>query len=276
MQYIARVFMPILLIVYIGYETYLKINHESLCNATGCKMAGELLRFPSLYLNYMGIVAVTMILITGILSVRKRELDIVYFAVLYASIAFESIMIGYQILVNPEPCIFCLGVYGSLILIALFSSPKLFVYAVPGIVAIFIALSSLAIPKNMPLVTSDGIYLIHSPNCPHCKRVKVYFKAHNIKYNPIKISSTNARSIAKSFDIDEIPIAIIKQNGVSTLLHGDKSIINYFKSLESDDKKPVKIDSSNVETEKKGGCSVNSVIEESGGCQESNPLLEGL
>jgi hypothetical protein len=99
-------------------------------------------------------------------------MEVLFFIVLYSSIAFESVMIGYQVAVNPEPCLFCMGVYGGLLSIALLSNRGYFAYALPVIASIFLAFGDLAIAKNESLIEGDGIYLVHSERCPHCKRVK--------------------------------------------------------------------------------------------------------
>ena len=54
---------------------------------------------------------------------------------LYQIIRFPAINI-----VNPEPCIFCLGIFGSLLLIALFASMKHFIYVLFAIAMIVFAL----------------------------------------------------------------------------------------------------------------------------------------
>ncbi len=61
-------------------------------------------------------VGVSAILLAGMKSIKSELWDRLFFVMLYSAIAFESIMIAYQVLVNPEPCNFCMGVFGSIIL----------------------------------------------------------------------------------------------------------------------------------------------------------------
>ena len=273
MKIFSRVLLPLLLLLYIGYETWLKLHHQSLCSATGCKLAGELLRFPSLYLNYMGMAAVGAILILGILSLKKAAFEQLYFIALYAAIAFESIMIGYQIFANPEPCLFCLGVYGGLLLIALFSRPRWFLYALPAIAAIFFALGDLAIPRNAALIQGDGLYLIASEHCPHCKKVKAYFAKEKISYHALPVSDPSVRHLAKALGIEEIPILIRREGLHSEILVGDRTIINAFekkstKSKSASASMPGSAEDLYAQPEA-GGCSLSPSIENGGGCEES-------
>ncbi len=287
MKFISRVFLPLLLLLYIGYETWLKLHHLSLCSATGCRLAGELLRFPSIYLNYMGLAAVGAILLFGLFSLFSRAFEKLYFIALYTAIAFESIMIGYQIFANPEPCLFCLGVYGGLLLIALASRARWLLYALPMIFALFFALGDLAIPRNVALIKGDGLYLIASDHCPHCQKVKKYFAEHHIAYHKLSVNDPSVRHLAKALGITEIPILIRRKGGVTTILYGDRPILATFESPESTETKAKSGKApadENLSTpaaplnpfnaSEKGGCSLDAVTENpSGGCEESGPEI---
>ncbi len=278
MKFVSRVLLPLLLLLYIGYETWLKLHHESLCSATGCRLAGELLRFPSIYLNYLGIAAVGTILLFGLLSLFKPAFEKLYFITLYAAVAFESIMIGYQILANPEPCLFCLGVYGGLLLIALTSRPRWFLYALPAIFAIFFALSDLAIPRNEALITKDGLYLIASDHCPHCRKVKAYFAKKGIRYTKLDVNDPSVRHLAKALGIDEIPILVKRQGGKTTILYGDKPIIASFElapASENSKSAPLPVTNTDLYSNPdEGGCTLNPLENDGGGCEAPEPEVK--
>ena len=228
MRFFSRVFLPFLLLVYIAVETYLKFQNTSLCGEVGCKLAGELLKFDPIYLHYFGLVSVFVLVILGARSIKSTFFETLYFMVLYAAIAFEATILGYQFLANPEPCLFCLGVFSSLLVIALFSHFKNFIVILAAILAVYIALNTLAIPKNKSYVTLPGNYLIQSDTCPHCIKVKTYFKDNNISYTPIQSKDVNARGFLKFVDINSIPVLVIKEPSSITILKGDKKIIAHF------------------------------------------------
>jgi len=271
MKFFSRIVLPLTLLAYIGYETWLKLHHQSLCSATGCKLAGELLRFPSIYLNYLGMAAVAAILFFGLFSLFNKAFEKLYFITLYAAVAFESIMIGYQILVNPEPCLFCLGVYGGLVLIALLSRPAWFLYALPAIFAIFFALSDLAIPRNEALIKGDGLYLIASEHCPHCRKVKKYFNDHKIDYHLLSVRDPSVRHLAKALGIDEIPILFRREGDRTTVLYGDRPIITSFKKASQPTAMPA-VPTDLYTNPDEGGCSL-SPLESGGGCEEKGPEI---
>jgi len=230
MNFFSRVLLPLFLFIYIAVETYLKLNQSSLCEATGCKLAGELLRFNPLYLNYLGLGAIFFLLILGYFSLKSKLVEKLFFMVLYSAIAFEATILGYQFLANPEPCIFCLGIFSSLSLIALFSHSKNFPLIASIALSIFLGLSTLAITKNKSFITKEGIYLIHSKTCPHCKTVKTYFEEEHINYTPISVEEASARSFLKFAGVSTIPVLVIKDAKSVTLLEGDHTILSHFKN----------------------------------------------
>ncbi len=245
MRFFARVFLPFILLGYIAVETYLKLQNSSLCGDVGCKLAGELLKFDSIYLHYFGLAGVFALVILGARSIKSKVYETLYLMVLYAAIIFEATILGYQFLVNPEPCLFCLGIFSSLLIIALFSHLKNFFILLASVLAIYIALNTLAIPKNKAYVTTPGNYLIQSETCPHCIKVKTYFKDNNINYTPISTKEINARGFLKFVDIKSIPVLIMKEKSGITLLKGDKKIIAYFEAKKAPETK-VEIRTDNI------------------------------
>ncbi len=236
MRFIARVFLPFLLLCYIGVETYLKLHHTSLCGEVGCKLAGELLNFKSIYLNYIGIGGVFILMVFGFLSLKSKIYEILFSIALYGAIAFEATIISYQFVANIEPCIFCLGVISSLLLIALFSQPKHFGITLVTVVAIFVGMHILGVSKNKNFMVKDGTYLIYSKSCPHCKEVRAYLKKHNIDYYSISIQEASARNFLKFAGVTQIPVMVLKDRLRREFLIGDKNIITHFNDEKSSTK----------------------------------------
>jgi len=230
MRFFSRVFLPLLLFGYIGTETYLKLQHTSLCGEVGCKLAGELLNFDALYLNYFGLAGVFILMILGFLSLKNKFYESLFFVGLYGAITFEATILSYQFVANPEPCIFCLGIFSSLLLIALLSNIKHFAITLATVLAIFVGLNTLAVSKNKTFITQQGNYLIQSETCPHCKKVKAYLAEHDIAYTPISTKEASARNFLKFAGVTSIPVLIINEKLQRTLIVGDKKIIAHFEA----------------------------------------------
>ena len=225
-----KTILPLILAIYIAVDTILKVNNIELCSSTGCEMAGELLKFNSIYLNYLGILGA---LVLVVLSLIKSEIaNKLYLVAISAMVAFESLLIASQLNINPELCKFCLGVYTLLLLTLLNANIRIFAYILPIIASIFVAFSILSIPKNKTLIKNDGLYLIASKTCPHCKVTKEFLNKNSIKYQIIDAQNPNAYFFAKTLNITKIPIAIKKEGAEYKIIVGDKNIISFFSKKE--------------------------------------------
>ena len=230
MKKISFIILPILFFIYIAVETYLKLNHSSLCETSGCQLAGTLLRFDSIYLNFIGMASAIAIIVVGILSYKKIISEKLFFLVVGASLLFETIMLGYQFFASPEMCIFCMGVYAFLLLILLFASLKYFAITMIGAMSVFVSLSFLAVPSVKPYLIENGNYLLQSENCAHCRKVKTYMNEHEIKFTKIDIGDIEAQNFATFLNFKTIPILLIKDGTNIKIINGDKDIINSFKT----------------------------------------------
>ena len=218
-----KAILPILLFIYIVADTILKQKDVELCSSTGCEMAGQLLKFDSLYLNYLGAFGALVLALLAFLKADKL------FTWLSATmVIFESLLIASQLNLNPEVCKFCLGVYAFLWLILLTANRRVALYATAPAIAVFVALSILAIPKNKSILQKDGLYLIASKTCPHCKKTKAFLNKEGIKYNVLKASDVNNFYFAKSLNITKIPIAIEKKGDIYHIYVGDRNIIDRY------------------------------------------------
>ncbi|CAA6809144.1 MAG: Unknown protein [uncultured Sulfurovum sp.] len=231
---------PLLFLLYVAGETYLKLNNSSICTSakssepTGCELAGALLNFDAIYLNYLGIFAAFSIFVLGLLSYKKIIPEIIFFIVLISSLFFETILLGYQYFASPEMCLFCMGIYTFLITILLLSSRKYFFMILPAIVALLMALSFLAIPKAQSFLQKDGTYLLQSESCPHCKKVKEYMNQNNIEFTKINIEQIEAQHFATFLNFKSIPILITKEGKNVSIINGDKNIIESYETISTE------------------------------------------
>ncbi|CAA6802442.1 MAG: Unknown protein [uncultured Sulfurovum sp.] len=278
MKKLGFIIAPLLFLLYVAGETYLKLNNSSICASdkaaepTGCELAGALLNFDAIYLNYLGIFAALTILILGILSYKKIVSEVLFFVVLISSLLFETILLGYQYFVSPAMCTFCMGVYASLVIILLLASRKYFFAVIPAVLALITALSFLAIPVAKPFVQKDGTYLLQSESCPHCKKVKEYMNENNIEFTKINIEQIEAQHFATFLNFKSIPILITKEGKNIKIINGDKNIIDSYETITGQDQivieESVSIDTSFnvVEEEGCGFASLKTIATE----EESN------
>ena len=233
MRFFSYILMPFLFLSYLLADTYLKLNHSSLCHSKGCQLAASLLKVDSIVLNYVGIISAVLLLVLGVLAYKKSISKKIFLIYLFSCTLFETIMIGYQFFASPQMCKFCLGVYGFLLLILFLNSKRYFIAAFVPILAIFIALSFLAIPKNKSFITVDGNYLIQSPTCPHCKLVKDYMHQKKIPFIRLNASDIENRSFIRYLGYKTIPLLIVKKGSSITVINGDEDIVEYFEKSQN-------------------------------------------
>ncbi len=253
MNILAYLILPILFFIYNTTETVGKLMGASFCESTGCLFAGNLLRFDSLYLNYLGVASALLIMIVGFLT-YKQKIDKKFFIVLIAaSLLFESIMLGYQYYAAPMMCKFCMGIWGFLFAMMIAASRSYILFLLPLLIAPLLALSFLGIPKTQAYTVEDGRYLIQSPTCPHCKKVKAYFKEYDIDYKKLDINTPEAKNFATFLNFSTIPIMIVKEGEHIEIINGDEAILASFQTPQESDKAPAAV-SIGDGSQKEGGC----------------------
>jgi len=222
-----KTLLPLLLLIYIALDSYLKTKNIEICESTGCKLAGDLLKFDSSYLNYLGMLGAFVLVILSLIKAKFAKT--LYTVILSAMVIFESLLIASQLNLNPQVCKFCLGVYSFLLITLIVTNFRIFLYLIPSIISVFFAFSILAIPKNKVLTKDNGLYLIASKTCPHCKKAKEFLKEQNISYIELNAKDINSFFVAKSLNITQIPILIDKKDKTYKIIVGDKNIIDNFK-----------------------------------------------
>jgi len=99
-----------------------------------------------------------------------------------------------------------------------------------------IPLSFLAIPKSEAFIIKDGNYLIQSPTCEHCKKVKSYLKKNSIRLTKLAIDDIEARNFVTFLNFSTIPMLIVKDGKNVKIVNGDSDIIEFFAEKETESK----------------------------------------
>ncbi len=186
-----------------------------------------------------------VLVILGWLSYRGAVSRKLFYMVLFAALFFETLLLGYQYFVSPEMCKFCMGVYGLLFTITILSTPpRYLLMIIPAIIAVITALSFLNLPKSEAFVIKNGNYLIQSPSCPHCKKVKEYMSKENISFEKIDIESVEAQNFATFMNFNTIPILLIKDGKNVQIINGDEDIVDFFKNKFGNDDAEIVIEES--------------------------------
>jgi len=128
-----------------------------------------------------------------------------------------------------------MGVYAFLAITLLLTARKYTLAIIPAVISVLMALSFLAIPASKTFIEQDGTYLIQSPTCPHCKKVKKYMHENNIEFTKIDIKEIEAQHFATFINFKSIPILVIKEGKNIKIINGDKNIIDSYETVTSDE-----------------------------------------
>jgi len=239
MKKFSFVILPMLFLFYLATELILKVTNSTLCSSDGCALTGTLLKFDAIYLNYLGLLSSLLLVILGLLVYKDKIAKKFFYFVLFASLIFEMILITYQYFILPEMCLFCLGVFGFLLLIALFTTKRYFLALIPLLGTIVMALSVLNFSTSSAesykkvFIKDDGNYLIQWDQCGHCKKLKKYLNSKHIAFKKVDITHIQSQIFLEFIDIHKIPVLIVKEGNRDTIIHGNKKIIEYFESSKS-------------------------------------------
>jgi glutaredoxin len=125
-----------------------------------------------------------------------------------------------------------MGVLGGLTLIALLEMRENRLVPLALLGAVGVATGMLATVRNEAALTQEGRYLFYSPSCPHCHKVRAYFKEHDIAYTPLDVSNASARRVLHYLGIDKIPVYVEKKAENYRFIVGDGPILAHFETPE--------------------------------------------
>ena len=114
-------------------------------------------------------------------------------------------------------------------------------------------------------MVKDGTYLIQSPSCPHCKKVKAYLHDEKIAFEKIDIKNIEAQNYLTFMNFDTIPVLVIKDGSNVKIVNGDKEIIEFYNN-KAEKEEPIEIEESVTITTTGGDAGLFNAVEEDKGC----------
>ncbi len=167
-------------------------NMQGLCSSKGCKISGQLLKFPEYNLIIAGAAFFWILWLLVFFACRynKAILWNTVTVVLFAAVAFDGVLLGFQFIEVKVLCWLCIGVGGallaSLVSFAWIRRSFLLIFLGASIwCGGFVGQSVLFTNVHTPQLSqtdfitkaadnresAKDLYLFFSLNCPHCSRV---------------------------------------------------------------------------------------------------------
>jgi glutaredoxin len=193
------------------------------CTTDGCAVVKTIVKIDSILLYVAAsIFFVALLLINNIekLSIFKKHLDLLFFS----GLVFETIMFFNALFVHDAFCKECAKMVSLLFIIGFIIDYKKMIFPLAVVSAIFLLNP---IVESTPLTEQRTI--ISKKDCPHCEKAKKFLKENNISFS--EVNYKNASSILEAFNINTVPILIIKNDTEIKIIKGDVNIINSVKEV---------------------------------------------
>jgi len=239
------------------------ISGSIICPNDGCEILKSLTALSPLYLNIFGLVFFQTIFWAS-RYLRGRSFFGIDFIglVLLSGLSFDTALIAYQFRVAQALCLYCLFIFGFVVLLNLLYGRRQLVTGLAIAAAIFLSFAVLvfiptgAFSKSFSLKNAafgvkscsrptKEIYLIFSSNCPHCHRILETLNNCNscdFYLNPIDevnlpdfiefeknpgFSTQTNRLVLAAMGIDSVPVLVVKNTDGYRFIKGEKNILNY-------------------------------------------------
>lgn len=237
---------------------------SSICPTQGCKIVEGLTIISPLLLNFLGLLFFQAVFwIRGLK--KKTFCGIAPLGVLLlCGLVFDSILLGYQVYVAQTLCVYCLVVFGFVLLLNLLNGRKQVILSLAVVGATLFSFSIMSFVPGAPVsktfslksaayglkscsAATKEIYLLFSSKCPHCQSIIKSMNQCNscdLYLNPIDDIETldiDGIELNEGFSpringhiltvlgIDTIPVLVSKGPDTYSIIKGEKNILNYIR-----------------------------------------------
>lgn len=230
-------FFAILGLLLVSIELILNFFNSKLCQTEGCELVAKQVRFGDWIILLLGLITFSSILITFVMSLRKKkqgDLDrsrlynAISSYILIISLACEGFFTGYQAFRLFLPCYFCLIIFTIIVilgLIKLFTGSWELVAGFGSLVGVFI-LFYLVLPVDIVgKVPESNLTIFYSENCNHCKELMKELEEKKVQIPHILIDDDP--NFLKNVGIDRVPVLFVNLPGEKRFLVGLSNIRSY-------------------------------------------------
>ncbi len=217
--------------LFVATETVLQGFGKSICGGTGCKLVAQYTRFGDLSVLLLGLGMFGLLaLLAYFVSVRGRQ-DLSRFIdlLLIAALAGEGFFTGFQAFRLHAACVFCLIVFGLLVVLALLR-------LVAGhweMTAGFSALATvfllfylvLPVDSTVSLPAGKQKVLFYSATCRHCSELLKELEERNLQVEHVLVDPYIP--VLKSAGIEGVPTLFVNDGSRKLFVTGKGPILDY-------------------------------------------------
>jgi hypothetical protein len=221
---------------YLLVEAGLQIFGRSVCVSEGCGLVGRLTRFGDLWTILIGFIAFGLLALLSGLNLRhqKNILDSAITLVLIAAMAAEGFFVGFQVFWLPEVCLFCLSVFGIILILGFLRFLSDWKAAAAGFAAFAVVLCCVGLvlpPRGTALPSDKKMILFYSENCRHCTEIKKEIDKSKLDVAPVLVKDFAVT--LKNLGVDSVPTLYVTSRYEKLILSGKESIRRYLAACQS-------------------------------------------
>lgn len=225
---LSYLYFPILISIFL-FVNLILLQTNNYCNTTGCGITKTILNIEQYQLYLLSLFIFGIIIIFSYLYLFKNKTIFKSFIniILLTLLISETIFFSYLYIYSKEICIICFIFFSLLLInnIMIFSINKTFEYLII-VPAIFITLSILKIENKNNYVIDNTILLFNDKN-QELNDIKTLLENKNIIFKENHYNQY--LDIINKFELDSLPILILKHDNNIIILKSKEEIVNYLK-----------------------------------------------
>ncbi len=212
-------------------EAVLQSMGKSICSTEGCHLVARYARYGDVSILVLGMLLFAVLFLLSIKSLKSSDpaLDKFIDLILVAALASEGFFTGYQAFRLHAACVFCLVVFGLLLilgLLRLLSGHREILAGFVSLIAVF-SLFYLVLPEqqSIALPPDKKMVLFYSEGCTYCAEVLKAIDENKLGVDHVLVKEYTG--FLKSMGIESVPTLYVNNGNEKTFLTGKDPILAY-------------------------------------------------
>jgi glutaredoxin len=212
-------------------EAVLQSFGKSICRTEGCKVVAQHVRYGDISILVIGLATFTLLALLSFLGRSRGRTATGPFInlILIVSLASEGFFTGYQAFDIHTPCVFCLIIFGLIVLLGLLrllAGERTMLAgfaALAAVFSMFYLVPPAEVHVNLPV--NERFILFYSPECRHCTELMKQLEADKITVAHLDVKKY--AGFLKDIGIEDVPTLFINDGPRKMFLTGEDEIRQY-------------------------------------------------
>lgn len=206
-------------------ETIFHVYGKSLCTTEGCRIVESFVKGGNLVLLISGLILFGTLFFLSFYPQKSKWIEYIHSGILVMALSAEGYLLGFQAVIIKEFCLFCLTVFGILLvssLLRVFEKRFEIIFAFAGFASVF--LITYLVNPELAQMPGENV-LVYSKGCPHCEEVIQFCKMQSISVQLIE--AKEVAGTLKSLKIEHVPVLFCDEGATKKFIIGKDNIKEY-------------------------------------------------